>query len=135
MLDIKALILKVISWIKGNKSYCIETGTSNSFNYWKYSDGTFRAIRYSTSGSTGSMTQIGSSGIYYSAPAAITLPNIGITAVKYANAICSPNANYLMSMIINRLTTSSVYAAYLRYGSGAAVSGITWTLYIEGTYE
>ena len=101
----------------------------------KYYDGTFEAIRSSSSGATGTMTQLGSSGIYYSVPAELLFPSIGIETITSVVAKCSPPENYLMDMIINRLTNSSVYLVYLRYGSNTAVNGITWCVRLTGTWR
>lgn len=115
---------------------CIEKGTSGVWTYWKYSDGTFEAERYSTSGATGTMTQsTGVSGLWYSVITFIDFPSIGQTSVRSCNVTVSPPNNFIMDGFINRLTTSGVYFAYIRWGSGQAVSGITWTMRITGTWS
>ena len=116
--------------------FVIEQGTSGSWKYRKWSNGRFEAILHSSAGSTGSMTQLGSSGIYYSAVSAVTFPTaIGITEVDYVSAVCSPPSNYFMKMITNRLSTSSVYIGYLRFGSGSAVSNVDYSVKVEGTWS
>ena len=113
----------------------ISTGSSNGWNYKKYADGTFEATRFSDSGATGAMTQVGSTGIYYSSAAEITFPSIGITAIRSCTASVMPNSNYLMSYYMSRLTTAHVYFSYIRYGSGAAVTNISYGISITGTYS
>lgn len=122
------------SKIKSTKEI-VERGTNNSWEYIKFSDGTFEASRFSTSGATSTLTQIGSTGIYYSAQAEITLPSIGITQVRAINIGCAPSDNYFLDMIVNRLTVTSFYVYYLRYGSGVAVSNISWWVKIEGKWS
>ena len=112
-----------------------EQGTNGSWKYRKWANGRFEAILHSSAGSTGSMTQLGSSGIYYSAVSAVTFPSaIGIASIDYCSAVCSPPSNYFMMMITNRLSTSSVYIGYLRFGSGSAVTGVDYSVKIEGTW-
>ena len=113
----------------------ISTGSSNGWNYKKYADGTFEATRFSTNGSTGAMTQVGSTGIYYSSAAEITFPSIGITGITSCLASVMPSSNYLMSYYMSRLTTAHVYFSYIRYGSGSAVTGISYGISITGTYS
>lgn len=112
-----------------------EQGTSGSWKWRKWANGRFEAILHSSAGSTGSMTQLGSSGIYYSAVSEVTFPAaIGITAVDYVSAVCSPPSNFFMMMITNRLSTSSVYIGYIRFGSGSAVSNVDYSVKVEGTW-
>ena len=113
----------------------VERGTNSGWEYIKYSDGTFEASRYSTSGATGTLTQIGSTGIYYSPQIEITFPSIGISQVRALNIGCAPSTNFFLDIVVNRLTTTSVYAYYLRYGSNVAVSDITWWAKIEGKWS
>ena len=112
-----------------------EKGTNGSWKYRKWANGRFEAILHSSKGSTGTLTQLGSSGIYYSAVSAVTFPTaIGITEVDYVSAVCSPPSNYFMHMITNRISTSSVYIGYIRYGSGTAVSNVDYSVKVEGTW-
>lgn len=113
----------------------IESGTNNGWRYRKYGDGTFEAIRFSSGGATGTMTQIGTSGIYYSSAAEITFPDIGIASVTSCLASVMPPSNYLMSYYMSRLTTEHVYFSYIRYGSGSAVTGISYEISIAGTWS
>ena len=113
----------------------ISTGSTGGWNYKKYADGTFEATRFSTSGATGTMTQLGSTGIYYSSAAEITFPSIGITGITSCLASVMPPSNYLMSYYMSRLTTAHVYFSYIRYGSGAAVTDISYEIAITGTYS
>ena len=113
----------------------ISTGSTGGWNYKKYADGTFEATRFSTSGATGAMTQVGSTGIYYSSAAEITFPSIGITGITSCLASVMPSSNYLMSYYMSRLTTAHVYFSYIRYGSGSAVTGISYGISITGTYS
>lgn len=113
----------------------ISTGSTGGWNYKKYADGTFEATRFSTSGATGAMTQVGSTGIYYSSAAEITFPSIGITGITSCLASVMPSSNYLMSYYMSRLTTTHVYFSYIRYGSGSAVTGISYGISITGTYS
>lgn len=128
-------IVGAINELNQAKKGIVERGTSNNWEYIKYSDGTFEASRFSTSGATGALTQIGSSGIYYSAQAEITLPSIGISQVRAINIGCAPSSNFFMDMVVNRLTATSFYVFYLRYGSNVAVSDITWWAKIEGKWS
>ena len=120
--------------VSGVKVFCVESGSIGIWSYKKYSDGTFRATRFSTQGSTGRLTQIGSSGIYYGTGADVPFPDIGITSVNYVNATCAPSADYFLLVTASMLSASSVHLTYLRFGSGTSVQDITWTLYIEGTW-
>ena len=113
----------------------IESGTNNGWRYRKYGDGTFEAIRFSSGGATGTMTQIGSTGIYYSSAAEITFPSIGITGITSCLASVMPPSNYLMSYYMSRLTTAHVYFSYIRYGAGTAVTGISYEISITGTWS
>ena len=113
----------------------ISTGSTGNWNYKKYADGTFEATRFSTNGATGAMTQLGSSGIYYSSAAEITFPSIGITSIRSCLASVMPSSNYLMSYYMSRLTTAHVYFSYIRYGSGSAVTDISYEIAITGTYS
>ena len=114
----------------------VETGGTAPWSWVKYSDGTFEAWRVSDAGSTGSLTQIGSSGVYYSVVSEFVFPSeIGITSVKSCAVAVMPTDNYIMGHFINRLTNSSVYFAFLRFGSGTAVSNIKTRIHITGTYS
>lgn len=117
-------------------SYVVESGGNNYWKWKKYSDGTFQAWRFSSEGSTGSLTQIGSSGIYNSSPAQVTFPTdlIGITSITSCVVECAPSANYFLLMGYNRLTTTGCYAYYLRLGSNTSVSGIHWGVTLSGTW-
>ena len=117
------------------EDYIIDRQTSDGWTWRKWANGRFEAILHSSAGSTGTMTQLGTSGIYYSAVSAVTFPSaIGITAVDYVSAVCSPPSNFFMMMITNRLSTSSVYIGYIRFGSGSAVTGVDYSVKIEGTW-
>lgn len=117
------------------EDYIIDRQTSGGWTWCKWANGRFEAILHSSAGLTGTMTQLGSSGIYYSAVSAVTFPSaIGITAVDYVSAVCSPPSNFFMMMITNRLSTSSVYIGYLRFGSGSAVSNVDYSVKVEGTW-
>lgn len=117
------------------KDHIVEKTTSGSWSWIKWASGRFEAKFHSAGGSTGTMTQLGSSGIYYSAVSAVTFPTaIGITAVDYVSAVCSPPSNFFMMMITNRLSTSSVYIGYIRFGSGSAVTGVDYSVKVEGTW-
>lgn len=117
------------------EDYIIDRQTSDGWTWVKWASGRFEAILHSSAGSTGTMTQLGSSGIYYSAVSAVTFPTaIGITAVDYVSAVCSPPSNFFMMMITSRLSTSSVYIGYIRFGSGSAVTGVDYSVKIEGTW-
>lgn len=117
------------------KDYTVELGSSGAWKWRKWANGRFEAILHSSAGSTGTMTQLGSSGIYYSAVSAVTFPtDIGIASIDYCSAVCSPPSNFFMMMITNRLSTSSVYIGYLRFGSGASVSNVDYSVKIEGTW-
>lgn len=113
----------------------VDVGTANNWKYKKYSDGTFEATRFSSGGSTGTMTQVGSTGIYYSSAAEITFPSIGITSITSCLASVMPPSNYLMSYYMSRLTTAHVYFSYIRYGSGSAVTDISYEISIVGTWS
>lgn len=117
----------------GGADYVVEQGTSGGWTYRKWNSGRFEALLFSASGSTGTMTQVGSSGVYYSSAAQINFPSIGIQSITSCSVNMSPNQNYIMSIVQNRLTTSSVYIMYLRYGSGSAVSNISYSVIITGT--
>lgn len=117
------------------EDYIIDRQTSGGWTWIKWASGRFEATLHSSAGATGTMTQLGTSGIYYSAVSAVTFPtDIGITAVDYVSAVCSPPSNFFMMMITNRLSTSSVYIGYIRFGSGAAVTGVDYSVKIEGTW-
>lgn len=117
------------------KDYIVDQQTSGGWTWIKWASGRFEATLHSSAGYTGTMTQLGSSGIYYSAVSAVTFPSaIGITAVDYVSAVCSPPSNFFMMMITNRLSTSSVYIGYLRFGSGSAVSNVDYSVKVEGTW-
>lgn len=114
----------------------VATGGTAPWSWVKYSDGTFEAWRVSDVGSTGSMTQLGSSGIYYSAVSEFAFPSeIGISSVKSVDVAVLPTENFIMGYFINRLTNSSLHFAFIRYGSGTAVSNIKTRLHITGTYS
>lgn len=117
------------------KDYIIDHQTSGGWAWRKWANGRFEATLHSSAGSTGTMTQLGSSGIYYSAVSAVTFPTaIGIASIDYCSAVCSPPSNFFMMMITNRISTSSVYIGYIRFGSGAAVTGVDYSVKIEGTW-
>lgn len=117
------------------KDYIVELGSSGGWTWIKWASGRFEAILHSSAGSTGTMTQLGSSGIYYSAVSAVTFPtDIGIASIDYCSAVCSPPSNFFMMMITNRISTTSVYIGYLRFGSGSAVTGVDYSVKIEGTW-
>lgn len=117
------------------EDYIIDRQTSDGWTWVKWASGRFEATLHSSAGSTGSMTQLGSSGIYYSAVSAVTFPtDIGIASIDYCSAVCSPPSNFFMMMITNRLSTSSVYIGYLRFGSGVSVSNVDYSVKIEGTW-
>lgn len=117
------------------EDYIIDRQTSDGWSWVKWASGRFEATLHSSAGSTGTMTQLGSSGIYYSAVSAVTFPTaIGIASIDYCSAVCSPPSNFFMMMITNRLSTSSVYIGYLRFGSGSAVTGVDYSFKIEGTW-
>lgn len=117
------------------EDYIIDRQTSDGWSWVKWASGRFEATLHSSAGSTGTMTQLGSSGIYYSAVSAVTFPtDIGIASIDYCSAVCSPPSNFFMMMITNRLSTSSVYIGYIRFGSGSAVSNVDYSVKIEGTW-
>lgn len=117
------------------EDYIIDRQTSDGWSWVKWASGRFEATLHSSAGSTGTMTQLGSSGIYYSAVSAVTFPTaIGIASIDYCSAVCSPPSNFFMMMITNRLSTSSVYIGYIRFGSGSAVTGVDYSVKIEGTW-
>ena len=117
------------------KDHIVERTTSGSWSWIKWASGRFEAKFHSAGGSTGTMTQLGTSGIYYSAVSAVTFPTaIGITAIDYVSAVCSPPSNFFMMMITNRLSTSSVYIGYIRFGSGSAVTGVDYSVKVEGAW-
>lgn len=113
----------------------VETGSSGNWSWKKYADGTFDATMKSTEGSTGTLTQLGSSGIYYTQAALISFPaDIGIQSITRCLPFVMPSENYLMSQFLNRLSNTGVYMGYIRYGSATAVTGITYGIVISGTY-
>ena len=115
--------------------YIVDRQTSGGWTWRKWANGRFEATLHSSAGSTGTMTQLGSSGIYYSAVSAVTFPTaIGIASIDYCSAVCSPPSNFFMMMITNRISTSSVYIGYIRFGSGSAVTGVDYSVKIEGTW-
>lgn len=114
--------------------YIVEEGSSGAWSWVKYKSGRFEAWRDSTAGATGTLTQISSSNIWYSAPAETTFPSIGIQSIKLCEVSCAPSANYLLSMGVNRVTTSSCYPFYIRYGSSTPVTDIHWWVHLVGTY-
>ena len=117
------------------EDYIIDRQTSGGWTWIKWASGRFEATLHSSAGSTGTMTQLGSSGIYYSAVSAVTFPTaIGIASIDYCSAVCSPPSNFFMMMITNRLSTSSVYIGYIRFGSGSAVTGVDYSVKVEGTW-
>ena len=117
------------------EDYIIDRQTSGGWTWIKWASGRFEATLHSSAGSTGTMTQLGSSGIYYSAVSAVTFPtDIGIASIDYCSAVCSPPSNFFMMMITNRLSTSSVYIGYIRFGSGSAVTGVDYSVKVEGTW-
>lgn len=112
----------------------IDTGESNGWAYKKYADGTFRASKHSSAGATGAMTQVGSTGIYYSVAIVQNFPDIGVTGITKCAPWMSPPQDFLMMIQQERMTDTGLYLRYLRFGSGVAVSNITWGVEIEGTY-
>jgi len=117
------------------KDHLINIGSSGNWSWRKWSSGHFEAWLSADTGSTGTLTQLGSTGIYYSAASEVIFPSaIGITAVKGVSASVMPPQNYVMSYFLTRLTTSHVYFSYLRYGSSTAVSNISYRLHITGTW-
>lgn len=117
------------------EDYIIDLQTSGGWTWIKWASGRFEATLHSSAGSTGTMTQLGSSGIYYSAVSAVTFPtDIGIASIDYCSAVCSPPSNFFMMMITNRLSTSSVHIGYIRFGSGSAVTGVDYSVKVEGTW-
>ena len=109
-------------------------GASSPWVWKKYHNGTFEAWRVSDVGSTGTLTQIGSSGTYYNTPVEVPFPSIGITEIYSCEVTVAPESNYLMGSFINRLTNTSVYVGYFRWGSSAAVNNIHWRVHITGTW-
>ena len=112
----------------------IGTGTSNGWTYKKYADGTFKASKGSSAGSTGTMTQVGATGIYYSNAAQHIYPDIGVTGITKCVPWMDPPQDFLMMLQQERMTSTGFYLRYVRFGSGTAVSNITWGVEIEGTY-
>lgn len=121
---------KTYNLVPGAYEYSVVDG----WEVRKYANGTFEAWRNSDAGSTGAMTQVGTSGTYYSTPTQVAFPGIGITSVKECIPSVAPNANYLMQMGVNRITNSGAYFFYLRWGSGQAVSDLHWNVYLTGTW-
>lgn len=128
MLNIKKMLRKIARC-------CYTTGVDGVWSWKKYADGTFEAWRVSDTSSTGSMTQLGSTGIYYSTVSKVDFPAIGITSIKSCEWTIAPQDNFIMSCFINRLTASSVYMGYLRFGSGVAASNMNTRCHITGTWE
>ena len=129
--------VETFATIVGTQSlpFSYKSGTSGDWTYKKYADGTFEATMFKTNGGTGAMTQIsGGTGAYYSSAAQINFPSIGIQSISSCSVNMAPDQNYIMDIIQNRLTTSSVYIIYLRYGSSSAVSNISYSVHITGTW-
>ena len=113
----------------------IETGSSGGWTWTKYSDGTFEAIKYVTNYTTGAMTQVGSTGMYYSAVVNHTFPSgIGVQTITSCTCGITPTADYIMFLYAFNIDTTKVSTRCLRVGS-AQTATVNYTIRITGTYS
>lgn len=129
MLDMKALLKNIAN----NSVY--ETGQWTSgtltWHYKIFRDKTFEAW-CTVSGSTGTMTQFNVGG--YSVAFTLNLPTVlDIKSIDSIEATCVPNAGYMMDIMVQRVSTTTITANYVRFGSNTAVSGLTNYWHIRGT--
>lgn len=107
----------------------IETGTSNGWTYQKFSDGTMRAERTVTSGTTWS--QVGSSGVYCQ-QISMDLPSGMTFFAGYASLTIM--STYVIGAQVQKNGTSDGLMLSIHRLSSSAVT-VTYKVVIEGTYS
>lgn len=107
----------------------VETGTSNGWTYKKYADGTMRAERTITSGTTWS--QVGSSGVYCQ-QISMDLPSGMTFFAGYASLTIK--STYVVGAQVQKNESSDGLMLSIHRLSSSAVS-VTYKVVIEGTYS
>lgn len=116
--------------------YIVEHGTSGYWTYDKWHSGKFEAWYHRAGYSTGTLTQVGSMSIYNSNTVSITFPNIGITSVNACTpSVHHPSNNYILGVVGNLITTSSVKVIAYRIGGNTNALTLDWDIYLAGTWS
>lgn len=116
MLNLKKILTKIL-----NCSYT--TGSSGNWKWKKYKDGTFVATYKEINFATGTLTQLGSSGVYYSAIKTVNAPAIGITGIDSVQMTVSPHSNDTAIVAAPYGTTNaSTYMRFLRFGGSGSIN-------------
>ena len=115
-MSIKALLIKILTWIKSVVVWCSASGTSNGWYYKRYSDGRIEAW-YSSSKTLSNYTTVGGFNAY--SWGSISLPFTMANTNYKVDIDCQIGSGFAWDASVRRSTTalSSVFALASASGS------------------
>lgn len=111
-----------------------ESTTSGTWKVRKYADGRLEATKKNADGRTGTLTQVGSTGVYYGALYTDALPQ-ELTSVEYYNAHVDCEVDYLIQVVTTLVSTTQAQGRYVRYGSATPVSNLMHFSEVKGRWD